>query len=197
MMGIFQIPQTWRARSHETLSASIPAVALLLFLAVAVMSVSSIALTRSSLNEFRDNVFSHASTSNDSSLASAMVAYKLSEYLRGEDAENQLRARMDVLTTQLDIAETKFPGTLGEYAANSRDAWKVARVELELILEGDRDPQLIDSTFEHLNSTRINSKYAADSWLYDVLSQKLTDAHNRLETQARLFSIYAPIGAIA
>lgn len=103
---------------------------------------------------------------------------------------------MDVLTTQLEIAETKFPDTPGEYAEYSRDAWNVAKVQLELILTGNRDPQLIDSTFEHLNTTRINSKYASDSWLYGVLSQKLTDAQNRLETQDQLFSIYAPIGAI-
>ena len=125
-----------------------------------------------------------------------MVAYRLSEYLRGEDVEDRLRARMDVLTTQLEIAETKFPDTPGEYAEYSRDAWNVAKVQLELILTGNRDPQLIDSTFEHLNTTRINSKYASDSWLYGVLSQKLTDAQNRLETQDQLFSIYAPIGAI-
>ena len=125
-----------------------------------------------------------------------MVAYRLSEYLMGEDVEDRLRARMDVLTTQLEIAETKFPDTPGEYAEYSRDAWNVAKVQLELILTGNRDPQLIDSTFEHLNTTRINSKYASDSWLYGVLSQKLTDAQNRLETQDQLFSIYAPIGAI-
>ena len=170
-------------------------VAFLLFISVVVASVASISLTRSSLDEFGDQTFTNISTSNDSALSSAMVTYMLSQYLRGNSSEELLRIRMDVLSTQLNIAETKFPDSPGEFAEESNRKWQIARESIELIIAGERDPELIESTFRNLSEARVSSKSASDGWLVDVYSTNLNKVRSRLETEELLFSIFAPIAA--
>lgn len=78
----------------------------------------------------------------------------------------------------------------------SQEAWEEARIGLTKILNGERDPQIIDSTFENIETTRIHAKRAADAWITQVLSKNLNDAHDQLDAQVRFFSLFAPIAAL-
>lgn len=70
---------------RRALQASVPIVAFVLFSSVALASFVHGAKTKNSVETFRENVLGQSVTSNDSALASAIVALKLSEYLSGKD----------------------------------------------------------------------------------------------------------------
>jgi hypothetical protein len=73
-----------------------------------------------------------------------MVAFMLTRYIHGEDVEDQLLIRIDVLNTQMNIAKTKFPDAPGNFTAESMENWSIAKEGLELVIAGSRDPELID-----------------------------------------------------
>lgn len=185
-----------RISLRKLLEASVPVVAFILFASVALASFIHGAQTKSSVDKFRENVLGQSVTSNDSALASAIVSQLLSEYLRGEDVEDKLRARTDVVTTQLSLGETNFTGEAVEHTLISQESWKLARLGIMRILNGERDPQLISITFESIESTRIHAKRAADTWVTQVLAANLTHAQDQLESQVRFFSVFAPIAAL-
>jgi signal transduction histidine kinase len=181
---------------RRALQASVPIVAFVLFSSVALASFVHGAKTKNSVETFRENVLGQSVTSNDSALASAIVALKLSEYLSGKDIEDQLRARIDVVSTQLALGATNFTGIAVDHTRMSQEAWEEVRIGLTKILNGERDPQIIDSTFENIETTRIHAKRAADAWITQVLSKNLNDAHDQLDAQVRFFSLFAPIAAL-
>jgi len=189
-------PESLRPSIRNLLQGSVPIVAFILFASVALASFIHGAQTKSSVDKFRENVLGQSVTSNDSALASAVVAQILSEYLRGEDVEDQLRARTDVVTTQLSLGETNFTGEAVEHTLISQESWELARLGITRILNGERDPQLISITFESIENTRIHAKRAADTWVTQVLAANLTDAQQQLESQVRFFSVFAPIAAL-
>jgi signal transduction histidine kinase len=180
---------------NKVLRAGIPVVAFLLFAAVAIVSVLQATETRTSLNILRSNVLGQSVTSNDSSVASSIVAYKLSEFLRGEDVEAELRGRINVLNTQLHLGQSNFEGSAVDHISTAKNSWDKLKPDIESIINGNRGPVLISQVFTGLNETRIHSKYAADSWLNEVLAKNLNDTQQHLVDQQRLFSFFAPIAA--
>ncbi|MBN4064683.1 HAMP domain-containing histidine kinase [Dehalococcoides mccartyi] len=182
---------------QKALRAGMPAVAFLLFASVAIVSTIQATSTRDSLDTLKTNVLGQSVTSNDSSVASSIVGYKLSEFLRGEDVKIELIERINVVNTQLHIGQANFEGIAVDHISMARDSWNETKPNIYLIIEGSRDPQLIDSTFAGLDETRIHSKQAADAWLTDILATNLNDTQHRLEIQQNLFSIFAPIAALA
>ena len=165
------IPQKWRKPFHNRLQAAVPIVAFTLFAAVAAASFVHGAQTKNSVDTFRKNVLGQSVTSNDSALASAIVAFNLSEYLGGKDVEDELRERIDVVTTQLALGATNFTGNAVEHTLTSQESWTLARLGLMRILNGERDPALISATFKFIKETRIYAKRAADEWITQVLSK--------------------------
>ncbi len=173
-----------------------PAVAIVLFALVAMGSFVYGAQTREALGTFQTNVLGQSVTSNDSALASAVVSYKLAQFLSDNDVEEELRARADVVTTQLALGATNFTGNAVEHTLMSQDAWSQAQIGLEKILDGDRDPVLIESTFAQIDQTRIYAKQSADIWITQVLANNLNAAQDQLRSQVNFFSIISPIAAI-
>jgi signal transduction histidine kinase len=193
---MLKMSPNWQRRLQNALQFGVPAVAITLFAIVAIGSFVHGSRTRDSLDTFQKNVLGQSVTSNDSALASAVVAYKLSEYLMGNDVEEELRARVDVVTTQLNLGAKNFTGTAVEHTRMSQITWDQAQIGLARILDGNRDPNLIDSTFSQIAETRIHAKQSADAWLTQVLYGNLTTAQDQLEAQVKFFSIITPIAAI-
>lgn len=167
-----------------------------LFMAVAVASIVQGAQARSSLAAFKQNVLDHSFTSHDIALESAIVSYKLSAYLRGEGQEQELRASADVITARIAASQINFTDSAIRHTTIFKEAWADARVGVEAIIEGSRDPQLIESTFANLDTARIHAKEATDAWNDEVLTPSLLDIQMELESEERLFSIFAPIAAL-
>jgi signal transduction histidine kinase len=181
---------------RKALQAAVPVVAFVLFASVAFASFVHGVNTKRSVGTFRENVLGQSVTSNDSALASAIVAFNLSEYLRGNDVERELEARIDVVTTQLALGATNFTGAAVEHTRMSQESWTLARIGLARIIAGERDPVLTKATFEFIEATRIHAKRGADAWLTQVLAKNLTAAHDQLDAQVRFFSVFAPIAAL-
>ena len=181
---------------QRILRAGIPLVAFFLFFAVAVVSTIQATSTRTSLNTLKTNVLGQSVTSNDSSVASSIVAYRLSQFLRGEESSEEVEKRVNVVTTQLTLGQWNFEGSAVDSIEAARASWDETEPLIRLILDGNRDPEVVDSAFEGLEKTRIYSKRASDAWLNEVLATNLSDTQERLVTQQRLFSIFAPIAAM-
>jgi len=185
-----------RSLMNKVLRAGIPVVAFLLFASVAIVSTLQATRTQTSLDTLRSNVLGQSVTSNDSSVASSIVAYQLSEYLRGGNVEPELRRRMNVLNTQLRLGQSNFEGRAVDHITAAKVSWDEIKPGINSIIDGNRDPVLVSEVFTGLDQTRIHAKQAADSWLNDVLAKNLIDTQDHLLDQQRLFSLFAPIAAL-
>jgi hypothetical protein len=119
-----------RLKIQRVLQVAVPAMAFFLFAAVAVVSTSQAIQTSSSLSVFKKNVLDQSATSNDSALAASVISYKFSEFLRGEDVEEELRARMDVLSTQLHLGQVNFEGSAIDHINISHEMWEELKLDL-------------------------------------------------------------------